>query len=398
VPGPLDGVTVIDLTTVFSGPYATVLLGDLGADVIKIEAPGGEVVRNIGPSPTSDMGPLFLTVDRNKRDVCLDLKQAAAREVLHRLVEGADVLVHNMRPGAAKRIGADPGTTRARNARLVHCAISGFGSGGPYEDLPAYDDVVQAASGIVPLQSQGGGPAQYLRTVAADKTAGMMAFGAVCAALVQRDRTGEGCAVEVPMFELFASFVMLEHLYGAVYVPPTAGTGYPRVTAPDRRPYETADGLLGVVFYVDRHWQAFFDAIGRPELMEDERFSTMRARTVHSDELYALVGEIMPTRSTADWLELLRSIEVPAMPVQSIDDLLVDPHLAAVGFFQPATHPSQGDYLHVRNPVRFSTGIDDLRVAPPRLGEHTLVVLADLGYAADTVAKLLADGAAIAAD
>jgi crotonobetainyl-CoA:carnitine CoA-transferase CaiB-like acyl-CoA transferase len=390
-------VTVIDLTTVFSGPYATVLLGDLGADVIKVEAPGGEVVRNVGPAPTTDMGPLFLTVNRNKRDVCLDLKQPAAREVLDRLVDRADVLVHNMRPGAARRIGADPETTRGRNPRLVHCAVSGFGSGGPYQDFPAYDDVVQAASGIVPIQSRGLEKAQYLRTVAADKTAGLMAFGSVCAALLQRDRTGEGCAVEVPMFELFTSYVMLEHLYGRVYEPPTAGSGYPRVMAADRRPFETADGLLGVVFYVDRHWQAFFDAIGRSELMQDDRFSTIRARTAHTDELYAIVGDVMPTRTTAQWLELLRQIEVPAMPVQSVDDLLDDPHLAAVGLFERATHPTQGEHVHVRNPVRFSSGIDDRRVPAPRLGEHTVEILTELGYAPDAVDRLLADGAAIGA-
>jgi len=395
--GPLDGLRVIDLTTVFSGPYTTVLLGDLGADVIKVESPGGDVVRFIGPAPTADMGPLFLTVDRNKRDVCLDLKQPDAREALGRLVEGADVLIHNMRPAAARRIGADPDTTRARNPRLVHCAISGFGSEGPYADLPAYDDVIQAASGIVPLQSSGQDEPQYIRSVMADKTAGMMAFGAICAALVQRDRTGEGCAVEVPMYELFTSFVMLEHLYGRIYEPPTTTSGYVRVLAPDRRPFRTADGLLGVVFYVDRHWKEFFDAIGRPELMHDPRFATIQQRTLHSNELYALVGEIMPSRTTADWLELLRRIEVPAMPVKSIDELFDDDHLKAVDFFQPATHPAQGAYTHVRNPLRFSTGIDDRRVPAPLLGEHTTEVLREIGYDDTDIAAMVKSGAAVAA-
>lgn len=396
--GPLDGIRIVDLTTVFSGPYATVLLGDLGADVVKVEAPGGDVVRRVGPAPTSAMGPMFMAVDRNKRAIGLDLKHPDGREVLGRLVDGADVLVHNMRPDAARRIGADPDSTRARNARLIHLAVVGFGSEGPYADLPAYDDVIQAASGLVTIQSDPGERPDYVRMVVADKTAGLLAFGAVCAALVQRDRTGEGCAIEVPMFEAFTSFVLLEHLYGRTFDPPTAPAGYERVLASDRRPFRTADGWLSVVFYNDRHWQGFFDLVDDSELATDARFADHRSRTANSEPLYSMVAEAMIHRTTAEWLALLRDLDVPAMPVASLDDVLDDPHLRAVGFFERSEHPTEGSYIRVRNPLRFSSGLDDDRIQPPRLGEHTAEVLAELGYTDGEIRHLVDSEIALISD
>jgi crotonobetainyl-CoA:carnitine CoA-transferase CaiB-like acyl-CoA transferase len=398
VKGPLDGIRIVDLTTVFSGPYATVLLGDLGADVVKVEAPGGDVVRRVGPAPTSAMGPMFMAVDRNKRAIGLDLKHPDGREVLGRLVDGADVLVHNMRPDAARRIGADPDSTRARNARLIHLAVVGFGSEGPYADLPAYDDVIQAASGLVTIQSDPGERPDYVRMVVADKTAGLLAFGAVCAALVQRDRTGEGCAIEVPMFEAFTSFVLLEHLYGRTFDPPTAPAGYERVLASDRRPFRTADGWLSVVFYNDRHWQGFFDLVDDSELATDARFADHRSRTANSEPLYSMVAEAMIHRTTAEWLALLRDLDVPAMPVASLDDVLDDPHLRAVGFFERSEHPTEGSYIRVRNPLRFSSGLDDDRIQPPRLGEHTAEVLAELGYTDGEIRHLVDSEIALISD
>jgi crotonobetainyl-CoA:carnitine CoA-transferase CaiB-like acyl-CoA transferase len=398
VRGPLDSIRIIDLTTVFSGPYGSVLLADLGADVIKIEPPGGDVVRRIGPTPAQGMGPLFMAVGRNKRDVCLDLKVPAGQEVLRRLVDGADVLIHNMRPSAARRIGADPETCRGRNPRLIHCAVVGFGDGGPYADLPAYDDVVQAASGLVALQSHYSEGLEYVRTVVADKVAGLFAFGAVSAALFQRQRTGEGCAVEVPMFEAFTSFVLLEHLYGRTFDPPTGEAGYARVMAADRRPFRTSDGWISVVFYNDRQWRAFFETIGRPELADDARFAEHGARTAHSDLLYAMVAEAMSMRTTSTWMALLRELDVPAMPVSTVDDILADPHLAAVGMFDRRDHHATNRYVRVRNPLVFSTGIGDGRSEPPLLGEHTEEVLREAGYTDAEVRDLLARGVALGVD
>lgn len=395
MPGPLNGVKVVDLTTVFAGPYASLMLADLGAEVIKVEAPTGDIVRHIGPSPTPSMGPMFLGLTRNKRGVCLDLRQPAAREALARLVDTADVLIHNIRPQAAARAGVDAVSTRARNARLVHCAIAGFGSEGPYRDLPAYDDVVQAASGMAALQSVGES-LQYSRTAMADKTAGLLAFGAICAALLQRARTGEGCAVEVPMLESLVSYLLVEHLYGRTYDPPTSPAGYPRQLAPDRRPYRTADGMIGVMIVDDRHWRAFFEVAGLDHLTDDPKYADIGARTDNTDELYAHVAEVMITRTTAEWVELLRAREVPCMPAATLDDVLADPHLEAVGLFEPAEHPDQGRYTRVRNPLRFSTGIDDNRSPAPLLGEHTAEVLRELGYTGTEIDELTASGAAVA--
>ena len=357
--GPLEGVTVVDLTTVLSGPYATLLLADLGADVVKVESPEGDILRRVGTAPTTSMGPLFMAVDRNKRAICLDLKAAGAQPVLGRLLDHADLVIHNMRPDAARRIGVDPDAARSNRPRLIHVSVLGFGSEGPYAKLPAYDDVIQAASGFVSVQSGDDGRLSYARSLIADKTAGLLAFGAASAALVQRERTGEGCAVEVPMFEAFASFMLLEHLYGLTFDPPTGPSGYPRMLAKDRRPFKTADGWLSVVFYNDRHWRAFFDIVGRPELANDPRFADHRSRTSNSGPLYALVAEAMASRSSGEWMEVLRSLDVPAMPVNTIEALLTDEHLVKVGFFSTIDHPTEGRYTHVRNPLRFSSGLVD---------------------------------------
>jgi crotonobetainyl-CoA:carnitine CoA-transferase CaiB-like acyl-CoA transferase len=397
VPGPLEGIRVVDLTTVFAGPYCTLLLADMGAEVVKVEGPEGEIARRVGPARTPAMSPVFMSVNRNKRDVCLDLKSPGGREALARMIDSADVLVHNMRTDAIRRVGADAESTRARNPALVHVSITGFGSTGPYAHLPAYDDVIQAASGMVALQSDDPERLEYVRTVVADKTIGLLSFGATCAALVQRQRTGEGCAIEVPMFESFASYVLLEHLYGKTFEPPTASAGYERVLAPDRRPFKTADGWISVVFYNDRHWNAFFGAIGQPELATDARFADHRSRTSNSDVLYAMVADTMPERTTQEWIDLLRELDVPAMPVASLDDVINDPHLSAVELLQRAVHPTEGNYIRIRNPISFSTPLDDDRIQPPGLGEHTRAVLLEVGYSDEEIDSMITSDVAFEA-
>lgn len=362
--GPLDGVRVIDLTTVVAGPYATQMLGDLGAEVTKIEPPGGDIMRAPGPARHPGMGAAFLNCNRNKRSLSLDLRSEAGRARLREMVQGADVLVHNMRMAAARRAGLDAERLLALNPRLVHCAIVGFGQDGPYRDRPAYDDIIQAAAGWAGLSPE---PA-YAPTIVADKTTGLFAVSAITAALYHRAQTGEGQAVEVPMFEAMVAFLAVEHLGGLSFRPPEGPAGYDRVLSPHRRPYATADGHVAVMPYTEAHWRAFFRAAGRPDWAEDPRLGSGPARAAAVGELYARLAELLPTRTTTAWLALLEPLQIPCSAVNRMADLPADPHLAAVGLFQPVVHPTEGAMLAVRPPLRFSrtpAGIVCLAPAPP---------------------------------
>ncbi|MGN6124456.1 MAG: CaiB/BaiF CoA transferase family protein, partial [Sphingomonas oligoaromativorans] len=312
--GPLAGVRVIDLTSVLMGPYATQIFADLGADVVKVEAPDGDTTRYLPPGPDPARGGMFLNVNRGKRSLALDLKQPAARDALLKLIEGADVFVHSMRPGAIRRLGLDYPALHAINPRLVYANLYGFGREGPYRDYPAYDDIVQAASGLVDLQARlSEGRPTYLGTVVADKVAGLTGTYAILAALFARTRTGEGQEVEVPMFETLVSFTMIEHLCGALFDPPQGPPEYPRVIATARRPYATKDGFIGVMIYNDKHWRSFFHALGDPEWTRDPMFASMRSRTENIGTVLTKLAEVMRERTTDEWLALLRAAEVPAM-------------------------------------------------------------------------------------
>jgi formyl-CoA transferase len=280
----------------------------------------------------------------------------------------------------------------------VHCAVVGFGSDGPYRDLPAYDDVIQAASGLAAAQSVNSDRPDSVRSIVADKVAGLAAFGAIAAALFERERTGVARAIEVPMYETLVSFTLLEHLYGLTFEPPLGGQFYERVMAPDRRPLRTADGWLSVMFYDDKHWKVFFDLAGRPELAADPRYATHAARTARSAELYALIAEVLPSRSTADWLAVLHEREVPAMAMKSPAELIDDPHLEAVGLISTELHPSEGTYRRVRGPLRFDPPVDDVVAHPPRIGEHTVEVLREAGCTDAEIDDLLTRGAAVQVD
>ncbi|MEV6108355.1 CoA transferase [Streptomyces sp. NPDC051940] len=388
---PLDGVRVVDLSSTFMGPYCTLLLAQWGADVVKVEPPAGDVVRYIGDSRGTGMGPVFLNVNRGKRGVALDLKHAGAREVLERLVGGADVFVHNLRPAAARRLRITAEDVLGINPRAVYCALRGFGAGGPYADRPAYDDVIQAASGMAAVQGGPGGSAEYLRTAAADKTVGLMAAAAVLAALHGRQASGRGQVVEVPMLETMAGFMLLEQQGGWVFDPPAGPTGYARTESPHRRPYRTADGELAVMIYTDGQWRAFFEAIGRPALADDPRYRTIRERTEHIDELYALVGAELATRSTAAWQAELDARDIPATRVNSVSDLFEDPHLKATGFFERVDHPVAGPLRLARPAVSVGQAEVPLRPAPV-LGEHTAEVLRELGLTGADIERLRGAG------
>lgn len=376
---PLAGLRVIDLTSVVAGPYATLLLGDFGAEVIKVEPPTGDRARDLGPRVHEGMGAVFVNLNRGKRSVVLDLSTEAGRAALKTLVDTADVFVHNLRPDAAGGCGADAETLRAGHPELVHCTIRGFGSDGPYRDLPAYDDIIQAASGIAAQQAWMAGEPQYVATAVADKVSGLTAALAVSAALRGRDQSGVGATIEVPMFESLVAFGLLEHLWGRTFVPPRGEARYPRTTSPARRPFRTADGWISVVVYTDAHWAQFFELIGHPELATDERYATLWGRTQEHDALYPLIDESLRGDTTDEWLERLRAAGIPAVRYAEVEDLFEDPHLREVGFFASVPHPSEGDLVQFATPVRFDGQHGTPDAPAPRLGEHTDAVLRSIG-------------------
>ena len=393
--GPLAGVRVIDLGIITAGASTSAILADLGADVIKVESPAGDSTRRTGPAQEPGLAAIFLGLNRNKRSVVLDLKRAAAREALLALADGADVVMHSMRPAKMAALGLDPDTLCARNPRLVYAGLYGFGEGGAYDGRPAYDDIIQGLSGLADLVDRQAGAPRYLPTVAADKTCGLVAAHAILAALLQRERTGRGQRLEVPMFETMASFALVEHYYGRHLADRGDGApGYPRVLTPWRRPCRTADGHVCLMPYTDAHWRAFFTESGRPDLAADPRFADIDARTRHIEALYEHMGAIVERRDTAHWLALCERLEIPAAKINRLEDLERDPHLQSVDFFQPLSSAAGARYRFTRNPVR----LERTRVAPampPRLGEHTRDILSEAGLDAARIDALLSDGSAM---
>jgi crotonobetainyl-CoA:carnitine CoA-transferase CaiB-like acyl-CoA transferase len=396
--GPLEGIRVIDLTTVMLGPYGTQILGEMGADVIKVEPPGGDIGRWTGVAKNPGMSAAYMMKGRNKRSVVLDLKQDAAREPLKRLTESADVFVHNIRPKAARRIGIDYDTIAKWKPDIVYAAATGFGEAGPYADKPAYDDLIQGASGLAALFGEVTGTPRYGPSVLADKTTGLFLTYAITMALFHRERTGEGQRVHVPMYEAFAGFVMNEHMQGRMYEPPLGPAGYQRMLTPHRRPYPTADGHLCVLPYNDKHWAAFFELAGRPELSRDARFADQPARSKNIDALYEIVAGIMQTRTSGEWLSALTAADIPVMPMNTPEDLFACPHLDAVGMFPEVEHPSEGRIRHLKVPVHFSKTPGGYYRHAEQLGQSTGEVLGELGYSPDDIAALRTSGAIGGAD
>lgn len=384
--GPLKGLRILDLTSVLNGAYATQILADQGADVIKVEDPGsgvcaGDILRWAGDVPEGaprDMGPLFLTINRNKRSVLLDLKQASARQQLLRLSGSCDVFASSIRYEGLQRLGLDYEQVQAVRPDIIYVHAAGFGSEGPYGGEPAYDDLIQSLSGFADLlpRTDGDPSPRLVPTAVADKVAGLFMAQAVTAALLHRERTGEGQFIEVPMLECVTSFVMVEHLYDHVFEPPTGPYGYVRVLNPNRKPFRTQDGYVGVLPYTDRQWQRFFEATGiGAAIREDSRFASFVARSKHTRELYAIVEEAMATKTTEEWLCILKPLSIPVARVNRLDEVETDPHIEAVGLFETHEHAELGRYKQIRPPVKFSKTPANIRRHPPRLGEHTEEVL-----------------------
>ncbi|MEH3065620.1 MAG: CoA transferase [Methylobacterium radiotolerans] len=387
--GPLAGVRVVDLTSVIMGPSATHILADLGADVIKIETPEGDSFRHYRPARGAGMGGNFLHLNRNKRSVRLDLKRPAARAALDRLIATADVLVHSMRPDAILRLGYGYERVRALRPDIVFCGAYGFGADGPYAHKAAYDDLIQAGSGLAALQTAAYGQPGYLPTVLCDKIAGQAIACAILAALYERRAGGGGQAVEVPMFETMVEFNFVEHMVGYAFEPPLGPPGFNRVLSPRRKPYRTRDGHACILPYSDRNWRDFFIHTGRLEFVDDPRFAPLAVRVENIEILYALVEEEAPRRTTAEWVAFCDSVSIPCMPVLGLEDLPEDAHLKAVGFFGSAEHPSEGRYRTMRRPVSFSGSRFAIRRHAPRLGEHTAEVLAEAGLEPAEIAALM---------
>jgi crotonobetainyl-CoA:carnitine CoA-transferase CaiB-like acyl-CoA transferase len=376
--GPLAGVKVLDLTTVIMGPCATQILGDLGADVIKIEQPGGDSMRWIGPARHDGMGPLYLQANRNKRSVLLDLKTEDGRKALLALVPEADLLVYNIRPQGMKRLGLDYETLSAINPRLIYCAAVGYGSGGPGAGKAVYDDLMQAAAGVASAFGRVDGAPRYAPVNICDRVVGLYLTIAVISALYHRATTGEGQQIEVPMFETAAQFVLGDHIGGRAFEPAEGETGYKRLLSRFRGPYPTKDGHISIVVYTDKHWRAFSRFIGEPDLIErDPRFASQEMRTRNSEAMGQYLADHMRTHTNAEWLDFCAAFDIPVSPVNSFDDLFEDPHLKAVDFFSTREHPTEGTLNVTRFPVSFSRSPASVRRLAPNLGEHTDEVLAN---------------------
>lgn len=392
--GPLEGVRVLDLTSNFMGPYASLLLADMGADVCKIEAPEGDTTRKVGPSRSKGMGVIFLHLNRNKRSVVLDLKKPGGLAALKRMLATADVLIHSMRPKTMDKLGLGYEATRAINPRLIYCAGFGFGQNGPYADRPAYDDLIQAGVGMAAAQGRRSGSPSYVAAAMADRVVGMALSNAVSAALYRRERTGVGQSVEVPMFETFAHFVLGDHLYGQTFVPPIGDWGYVRMLTPDRRPFRTLDGYIGVQAYTDRHWQSLFEIAGHPEMTSDPRFVNITVRTENIGDLYQFLAKTLESRTSADWVQAFSEADIPVIEMNTPESVLCDPHMQAVNFFAEQDHPSEGRIRTIGIPQTWSEGQPGLRYPAPRLGEHTAQILAEYGFSSEEVGEILASGGA----
>ena len=377
-PALLSGVRIIDMTSVVFGPLATQMLGDLGADVIKVESPEGDMLRQVQPSQSTGMGAAFLGVNRNKRSVVLDLKTDDGRRSLRRLLRDADVFISSIRPAALARLSLAPDALRRENPRLVTVAAVGFGSDGPYSDKPAYDDSIQAVSGMAGLATMRdpGAPPSYAPTILADKLGGVTAAWAVMAALYHRERTGEGQHVEVPMFETLASFLLVEHMAAATFENLPQSFGYSRMLVPHRRPVQTKDGYITILPYSNAQWARFFRAIGREDMLCHPWVTNMEERSRSIGAVYDMVGQFAPSRTTQEWIDLMEEADIPVMPVRMLPDLPQDPHIEATGFFQRVVHPTEGTIWTTKPPVKFSAtpARHDLRPAP-RLGEHSEEIL-----------------------
>ena len=393
MPGPLAGTKIIDLTSVLMGPYATRILGDFGADVIKIESLDGDVIRYANRGRSQGMSNLFLNNNRNKRSLALNLKHEAGRKVMMRLAEQSDVLISNVRPDAMTRLGLSYDDVRKANDSIVYVSCTGFGQRGPYAGRRAYDDLIQAMVGIPNLiQRTYGEEPKFLPSNFCDRVTALHVVNAVTAALFHRERSGRGQSIEVPMYETMTDFVMSDHLGGHTFEPPAGPPGYERIVNSNRRPYRTKDGYLALLVYSDQQWLAFLTLINRKDLIGEGIFATMASRADNAVDVYGFVDTVIGEKTTAEWLELLSDSDLPFTEIPALEDLFTDEHLSAVDFFQEVEHPSEGPMRMTAVASSWSETKPAVSRQAPRLGEDSQQVLQELGFCDDQIQNLVRDG------
>jgi crotonobetainyl-CoA:carnitine CoA-transferase CaiB-like acyl-CoA transferase len=398
MPGPLHGIKILEQTSVVLGPWACQILADMGAEVIKIEAPRGDSNRTLGANRAhKNMSALYLTCNRNKRSLVLDLKQESAKKALLELAKTADVFIHNNRPQAMTKLGLDYEALKAVNPKIIYCGSYGYSKNGPYGEKGALDDSIQAVSGIAMLNKMVLGEPRYLPTIVCDKNTAMNVVQAVLAALFHRERTGEGQEIEVPMFESMVSFVMAEHMWGATFDPPIGTPGYVRLMSQERKPYPTKDGYIAILPYLDAHWETFCKLAERPDLLTDARFKTLANRVANIDQTYSETAKIMATKTTQEWIDIFGGTSVPTIVVNTLEDLITDEHLNAVGYWQSVDHPTEGKLKLPGFPINFSKTPESIRRHAPLLGEHSTEILKEAGYAQADIDALIASGATLQA-
>jgi len=396
--GPLKDLKIIELTSVVLGPWAAQILADMGAEVIKVEAPFGDSNRQLGASRNPNMAALYLSNNRNKRSLVLDLKQASARDALLAIIKDSDVFLHNNRPQVMTKLKLEYSDIKSVNENIIYCGTYGYSKDGPYGEKGALDDSIQAASGIAALNELVLGEPRYLPTVVADKTTAITVVYSILAALFHRERTGHGQAVEVPMFETMVSFVMAEHIWGEVFEPPLGKAGYTRLMSHHRKPYKTKDGYIAVLPYMNNHWKTFCEKAGRQDLIDDDRFKNLSSRVENIDDTYAETGKILSTKTTQEWLDIFADTKVPVIVVNSLDDLFTDPHLEAVGFWQEFDHPTEGKLKMPGFPAKFSETPATIRKHAPNFGEHSIEILAEAGIDEETINEMIESKATLVSD
>jgi crotonobetainyl-CoA:carnitine CoA-transferase CaiB-like acyl-CoA transferase len=393
--GPLKDVRILDLTSVILGPYATQILASMGAEIIKVESPDGDNMRHVGPMKNPKMGHIFLHANRGKKSIVLDLKKSEGKKALLELAKTADVFISNIRPMALSRLGLGYENLKNINPRLIYVSCTGFGSDGLNADKPAYDDLIQAAIGIPWLMQQSGTKEpRYVPSTLGDRVTGLHCVYAVSSALYAREKTGQGQHIEVPMFEALTQFILGDHMAGESFVPAIGTPGYARVISPHRRPYETKDGFISILIYNDKHWKKFFIAIGSPEKINEEFYCSHTNRAKNIDFIYNELSNIIKTKTTKEWQDLLNKYDLPNQVVHSIKDLINDEHLKSKSFIATYDHPTEGKTRIMKDPIKWSgTPTNNDLSAAPSLGQHTSEILISLGYPQEAIQQIINSGA-----